>query len=192
MSFAAGTNAYVDAIDKADTEVVLQGTADGGTVSVGKYIGEPKTAIPANDSVKLGGTGKNAMKFVDVKVDGATTGTAVVTVHYSNDEIGSFSPGSLFLAYFYAGKWRQLPSSVGGGAVSAEIPVSRLTGTVVGIFGDTTATARSSAGQLFIPSGSSPSQSTFEYKWIVMATVPLLVFGGIIVLLEFNRRNRQS
>jgi len=78
MSFAAGTNAYVDAIDKADTEVVLQGTADGGTVSVGKYIGEPKTAIPANDSVKLGGTGKNAMKFVDVKVDGATTGTAVV------------------------------------------------------------------------------------------------------------------
>ena len=141
VNFGSGDTPYVDAIEKADTEVTLLGSCDiGGTIIVAKYRQAPPGIISLAAPIKDGGAAKTPIKWVYVRVVGCDQGTAHITVHYTKDEIKGFDSGSLVLAYFDGSKWQELANvtvATSAGTVSGEVSVAAVsTGTAIALGGD--------------------------------------------------------
>ncbi|MFA5375479.1 MAG: hypothetical protein WC455_06975 [Dehalococcoidia bacterium] len=131
----------IDALVQADTKVELIGTGRvTGTVIIGKYCELPEVSVAFHDSIAAGGTGKDAVKYVYVHTDGISQGTARITVRFTNAEVVDFDVNSLFLGYFDGSMWRKFSNMEvysGAGTIVGDIPVSALSGTVIGLGGDT-------------------------------------------------------
>ena len=132
----------IDALAQADTEVQLLGTGNvTGTVIIGKYCALPNVSVAFSDPIASGGTNKSAVKYVYVHVDGFTQGTAHITVAFNSTEISDFDVNSLFLGYFDGSMWRKFSNITvysGAGTITGDMPVSALSGTVIGLGGDPT------------------------------------------------------
>ncbi len=127
---------YVDAIAKADTEVTLIGSSGSGKIIIGKYSQKPQVSIQFSALPDDGGTGKRALKYIDVRVEGFSDGIARINVHYTDAEIEDIDPDSLFMSYFYGEKWENMQNMkviTADNMVVGEIPVSALNGTVIGL-----------------------------------------------------------
>jgi hypothetical protein len=131
----------IDALAQADTKVELLGTGNvTGTVIIGKYCELPDVSVAFHDSIASGGTGKDAVKYVYVHTDGISQGTARITVRFTAAEVIDFDVNSLFLGYFDGSMWRKFSNMEvysGAGTIVGDIPVSALSGTVIGLGGDT-------------------------------------------------------
>jgi hypothetical protein len=187
-NFKDGETPQVDATDKADTEVVLSGASGSGSIIIGKYSGEPDSDVPFLNSISKGGTGKPSIKFVDVRVEGYTEGTALITVHYTDNEISNFNPDTLFLAYYSGNKWHRCASvsnSIDNHDISGEIPVYRLTGTLIGLGGDLLKNASNGA-----PLAQSGGQTGTGIPWSLagIVIVPIVVIGIAIFIIDRTRR----
>jgi len=141
VNFGSGDTPYVDAIEKADTEVTLLEPCDiGGTIIVAKYQQEPPGSISLAAPIADGGAAKTPIKWVYVRIVGCDQGTARITVHYTNDEIKNFDSGSLILAYFDGSKWQELANvtvATSAGTVSGEVSVAAVsTGAAIALGGD--------------------------------------------------------
>ena len=180
---------YVDAIKQADTEVSLSGISGTGVILVGKYNQEPPIDVDFSAGEIKGGTGKPSIKFIEVRVDGLSRGTARVTVHYTNAEISEYQPDSIFLAYYFAGAWHKCNNiviSAQDNTVSGDIPVNRLTGTIVSMGGDLIQAAN---GVHFVAqSGNGPTSSGINWTLIGIVTASILIIGGVVFVIERNRR----
>jgi hypothetical protein len=164
---STGEPIEVDARKSAGVQVTLvdTGTGEQGRVLIGKYKGEPETTIKFLLPEAEGGTGKKAIKFVDVYVEGISGGTAEITIDYDDEEIAGFDENSLFLSFWNGKKWQKAENITvfsGANRISGEIQVRHLTGTIIGIGG-----AQSSAG------------IGGMLSWIIMA---LVIVGAIIVI----------
>lgn len=132
--------APIDAVDKADTEVSFNGTGNvSGIVVIAKYKEEPSVpTISFSAPEDEGGTGKEAVKFIEVYVTGFTAGTANIKLHYTDAEISGFVEDSLTLSYWDGDSWEAADNIVldaAANSISGDIPVSALSGTAMGIGG---------------------------------------------------------
>jgi parallel beta-helix repeat protein len=85
-------NGTVDAMDEADTEVIVTGSA---TVTVANYSGNPGTGFSGN----IG-------KYVDVHIDDPAGVTEIeIRVYYTADEIGDLPESSLRLLWWNGFSW---------------------------------------------------------------------------------------
>jgi hypothetical protein len=107
QDFTNDANSNFNAADKTGAEVSLTGTNKGGTIIIVRYLNAPQTAVQFSGGAIKGGTGKSSIKFVGVRVEGTTKGTARVTVHYTADEVNKYNINSLFLSYFSGGSWHK-------------------------------------------------------------------------------------
>jgi len=170
----------IDAMSKADTKVELIDTGKiSGTVIIGKYCEDPETAISFSDAVGTGGMGKSSIKYVYVHADGISQGTARITVHFTDAEVSGFDVNSLFLAYFDGTTWQKLNNMTvytGAGTVVGDMPISALSGTVIGLGGDRIESA-----------ASQPSGISWSIAGGAIAGA-LIVGSGVVFLL--NRRRK--
>jgi hypothetical protein len=184
---------YADAVQQADSEVSLDNISGSGVILIGKYSQEPPVNVDFSDGEINGGSGKSSIKFVDVRVAGLDTGTARVTVHYTIDEISKYRENSLCLSYFFGGAWHKCSNivvSTQDHTVSGDIPVARLTGTVIGLGGDLTQTAN---GIPFIPSSDNETtDSGVNWALIVIVTGFIIIIGVVILVIERNRRKTKG
>ena len=135
------TPPVVDATDEADTKVSFKGTgAVSGTIAITKYEEEPLIAsIEFTSKEEDGGTGMTPVKFVDVYVTGFTTGTATVTISYTDAEVEGLDESGLRVHYWYEDSWNlaeNITIDTDANTILADIPVSALTGTPIGIGGN--------------------------------------------------------
>jgi hypothetical protein len=176
VHFNAGETAYVDAIEKADTEVtILEPYEGGGTIIVAKYKEEPPGITSLAAPIADGGAAKTAVKWVYVRVVGYEQATARITVHYTNDEIKDFDSGSLILAYFDGSKWQELANvtvDTSAGTVSGEVSVAAVsTGTAIALGGDLV-----------------PASSGIKWPLIAIPVATTLVLGTAAAVLVVKRR----
>lgn len=183
----------MNAIAQAGTEVSLTGTNNNGTIIVVQYPSAPQTTVQFSAGGIKGGTGKSAIKFVGLRVEGTTTGTAHVTVSYTDNDVSAYDVNSLILAYFSGGNWHNagnITISSANDTISGDIPVSRLSGTAIGLGGDLTQTAG------VIPNNNQGNNisSTPGVPWAIVGIVMVSIFivGIIIFIIERNRRKTQA
>ena len=87
QDFTNDTNSNFNAADQTGAEAILTGTNNRGTIIIVRYLNEPQTVVQFSSGAIKGGTGKSAIKFVGARVEGATKGTATVTIHYTDAEV---------------------------------------------------------------------------------------------------------
>jgi hypothetical protein len=189
LSFNDVATPYLNAIQQDDIEVTLTGINGNGSIIVGEYSGEPSDDVGFSSGTINGGTGKTGIKFVDVSIKGYINGTAQITIHYADAEVNGFNLDSLFLSYFSGGKWHEcsnLVISTQNNTVSGDIPISELSGTPVGLGGDLTQTG----GVVpFVPQSNAKTTSPgTSWDLAGMVIVPILIVGGVIFVIERNRR----
>jgi hypothetical protein len=185
----------VDAMAEADTKVELINTGNiSGTIIIAKYSQEPVVPVAFSAPVGMGGTGKPAVKFIYVRAEGISQGTARITVHFTDAEVSGFDVNSLFLAYFDGNVWRKCENMTvytGAGTIVGEVPVSALTGTIVGLGGDR---IQSTAPVLSSTPATSPTAPATSgprgVSWTVTggAIAGALVLGLIVAFLLDRRR----
>ncbi|MBN1368449.1 MAG: hypothetical protein JW967_11045 [Dehalococcoidales bacterium] len=193
-----GANFYVDAIEKAGVEVELRGAAGFGAVIIGRYSGDPGTGVPFSAPVTQGGTGKTAIKYVDVRAPGLTQGTAHVTVHYTPEEVKDFTLDRLILAYYNGTKWimPNLTRNIATGTISFDVQVLDLTGTVIGLGGDHTSDSSTNGNSTNNPftdedtTGISSISSGTNWGLVAGIIGGVAVFGIILIIIV--RRNKSK
>jgi hypothetical protein len=200
-----GSNFYVDAAPKAGVEVEVSGAAGSGAIIIGSYSSTPIVPVAFDAPVSQGGTGKSAIKYVDVRAPGFTQGTAHITVHYSADEISGFDPATLFPAYYSVSgnawiKCDDITVDTTLNTVSGDVQVLQLTGTVFGIGADplsssSTVTTANNNAATTTTSANAPITSSYGtgIPWFLFAIVigAFLVIG-LIVLVVAGRRKKRS
>ena len=165
----------IDAVEEADTEVSFKETgAVSGTIVVTKYDEEPAIAsVQFASEEDDGGTGMTPVKFVDVYVEGFTTGTATVTIHYTDAEVEGLAEDGLKIFYWYGGLWRladNIDVDTDANTILADIPVSALTGTPIGI------------------GGSPPSSAIPLSLWVLVIVVGIVIMGLLLYFLVIKNR----
>ena len=182
----------IDALAQADTKVELIGTGNvTGTVIIGEYCELPAVSVAFSDPIASGGTGKDAVKYVYVHQDGISQGTARITVRFTNAEVKDFDVNSLFLGYFDGSMWRKFSNMTvysGAGTIVGDIPVSALTGTVIGLGGDPgdmKAHEGSNATSTPAPSTSQPQGTSWPMIGGIIAGALIL---GLAIFLSARRR----
>lgn len=198
FKFSNQSSLYANASEKDGVEISLTGGGGTGTISVLKYLTEPPTGVIFASGIINGGTGKSAIKFVDVQVEGYSQGTALVAVQYSDGEVKDYDINSLFLSYFSDGKWHKAENIVispDDKTVTGSIPTDSLGGTVIGLGGNPLTT---SVGMVSTPLASqtgNQNQTDSGISWslagiIIMST---LVIGGIVfMVIQSQRKNRSA
>jgi hypothetical protein len=191
--FTNDADSDFNATAQTGAEVSLTGTNKNGTIIVVQYPSAPQTAVQFSAGGIKGGTGKAAIKFVGVRVEGATTGTAHVTVNYSDSDVSAYNVNSLILAYFSSGSWHNagnITISSANDTISGDIPISRLSGTVIGLGGDRTQAAGG------IPNNNQNNNigNTTGFSWAMVGIVMVSIFivGTMIFIIERNRRKTQA
>ena len=178
----------INAMAQADTEVEWRDTGNvTGTVIIGKYCALPNASVAFSDTIANGGTGKPAVKYVYVHVDGFTQGTAHITVAFNSTEVSDFDVNSLFLGYFDGSVWRKFSNIQvysGAGTITGDIPVSALSGTAIGVGGDL---------QTYKAHEGTTTTSSGGLSWPVAggAIAGALILGLIIAFL-FTRRRKTA
>jgi hypothetical protein len=173
----------------------LTGTNNGGIIIVGLYLDEPQTEVKFSSGEIKGGTGKPWIKFIGVRVEGSTLGTARVTIHYTDAEVRNIEADSLFISYFSGGSWHTCANigiSAENHTVSGDIPVSRLSGTAIGLGGTMSKQNEATAGAI-MEDGS--GQITRSIPWVLAGGIVIgttVVVGGIILVLEAKRRREAA
>ena len=187
---------YINAVDKADTEVDIIGSCSSGTIIIGKYINEPSVRSGFSTGIIKGGTGRPAIKYADVRVEGCASGTARITIHYTSQEVSGFDKNKLFLAYYFNNKWHDLDNldnQTDGNAVSGDVPVSRLNGTVIALGGDMLQDSGSlSLGSMGTTSSVSAPAQGISWSLVAFIIGPIVLCGVIIVALIERRRKFQA
>ena len=191
-------NPYVNAIDKTGVEIQFMGVQGSGTIIVGKYIQTPQTLVAFSDPVIKDGTGKPAVKYVDIRAENYYQGTAHVTIYYTQPEIKDFDVNSLFLAYYSGNKWHKCENptnSPDNRSVSGDIPVIRLTGTIIGLGGDyansSIANQSSLNGANVFPVSGGNSGSGINWIVALAVVVPVIIIAIVIVIMAENRKRNQ-
>ena len=178
----------INALAQADTEVDWRDTGNvTGTVIIGKYCALPNVSVAFSDPIASGGTGKDDVKYVYVHVDGFTKGTAHITVAFTAGEVSDFDMNSLFLGYFDGSMWRKFSNITvysGAGTITGDMPVSALSGTVIGVGGDPSQ-YKSHEG------GTTTSSGGLSWPVAIGAMVVALILGLIIAFL-FTRRRKTA
>jgi len=192
QDFTNNANSNFNAADKTGAEVSLTGTNKSGTIIIVRYLNAPQTTVQFSSGAIKGGTGKSSIKFVGVRVEGTTEGTAGVTVHYSDAEVSKYNINNLFLAYFSGGTWHKcnnISISSQNNTVSGDIPVSRLSGTAIGLGGDLT----QASGGLPIATQNNNTSGAPGVSWALVGIVmvSILIVGGVVFAIERNRRKTQ-
>jgi hypothetical protein len=183
---------YVDATKQADTEVTLTGASGSGNIIVGKYNDIPNTSKQFSALTRDGGTGEKAIKYVDVRVNGFTQGTARIAVHFTDDEISNFNPNSLFLAYFDGNQWHKLDNMTvynQADYMTGEVSISALSGTIIGLGGE------SSSNALVSQTSITPvSASSSGFNWMIAGIIiaGILVVGAIIIVVIIRLPNKNN
>jgi len=189
MRFNNQLDPYLNAIEKDNTEVMITGTYESGSIIVGKYSTLPDV-IAFSAPVRQGGTGKIDIKFVDVRVEGFKQGTARISIHYTDEEIKSFDINSLFLAYYHDDKWnicRNNENDINEYKVSGDIPVIRLNGTLIGLGGDYSSSFTVN-GQY--TQGRQPGNS-ISWALVGIITGSIVIVCVIVIALVENQRRSQ-
>lgn len=170
-----GEDLELDARQKAGVDIMLMETIAGehGRAIIGKYKTEPVTAIKFSIQENKGGTGQQAVKYVDVFIEGITKGTARINLYYSDEEMAGFDENSLLISYWNGQAWQKADNiSVFTGAnyISADIPIGQLSGTIIGFGGGGT---------------------TVGMGWLIWIIIVLAVIAvSIIVMVFIVRRKR--
>lgn len=174
----------IDALIKADTKVELIGTGKiTGTIIIGKYCEEPDVLVAFFDPIAEGGTGKDVVKYVYVHADEISQGTARITVRFTDAEVSDFDVNSLFLGYFDGSMWRKFSNMAvysGANTIVGDIPVSALTGTVIGLGGD--------LGGMKAPDDTTTHPQGLSWPIVGGAIAGALILGFIIAFLLTHRR----
>ena len=181
-----------DATEKTGTEMEITGTNNRGTLTAiaVQYPDEPQTEAKFSNPASKGGMGRPWIKFVGVRVEGSTQGTARVTLHYTGAEIADYNPDSLFLAYFSGGSWHKCGNtaiSADNLTVSGDIPISRLSGTAIGL-GGTWLTEPAAAAGLPISENGQSNAPGIPWSLAAIVIVPIIMIGLLVLVLERNRR----
>jgi hypothetical protein len=192
QDFTNDASSNFNAADKTGAEAILTGTNNRGTIIIVRYLNEPQTAVQFSSGAIKGGTGKSAIKFVGARVEGATKGTATVTIHYTDAEVSKYNMNSLFMAYFSGGTWHKCTNilvSTSNSTISGDIPISRLSGTAVGLGGDLT----QAAGGIPLATQNNTNPTAPGVSWALagIVIVSILVVGGVIFAIEKNRRKTE-
>jgi hypothetical protein len=191
QDFSSTQTAYLDSFDENGTEVELSGTNNRGTITIitGMYRDEPQTEVEFSSGPMKGGTGKPWIKFSGVRVEGPTQGTASVTLHYTSAEISEYDPDSLFLSYFSGGSWHKCSNiviSADDQTISGDIPVSRLSGTAIGLGGALLQEAP--AGAIADAGDGQPTGNGIPWTLAGIVIATIIIAGGVVLVLEKNRR----
>jgi len=192
-SFDNIDSSYLDTTQKNGLEIKLTGVDNSGLVIIGRYYNEPTVTVPFSAGVIKGGTGKPAIKFVNVRVKGITRGTTRITLHYTDQEVSKFSPNSLFLAYYYGDKWHFCENEVNdpkNNNISADIPAIRLDGGIIGLGGDTGGNAAN--GFPAVGQSSSPVSPGVSWALVGLIIGSVVVLGVIIIVAVSRNKNREA
>jgi hypothetical protein len=127
---------------------------------------------------------------VYIRVEGYLRGTARVTIHFTDEEIAKYNPDTLALFYFSNNKWNKCTNidiSLTDHIISADIPVLKLTGTVVGLGGST---GQSSTAIVPFVSQSNNGTTGHGVSWGLVGIIIgiIIIVGGVILIVEKNRR----
>ena len=103
----------------ASVTVDISGAIGTGTIVTSSYSADPVTTTTFSTALP----GKTALKYVDVQVTGLTSGTAVITVDYSDAEVTAkgLNEDTLILYVWYGGTWNAPVSSPGRDTVNNKI-----------------------------------------------------------------------
>ena len=184
---------YLDTTQQNGLEIRITGVDNAGIVILGRYINEPTVNVPFSAGQIKGGTGKNAIKYVNVRVKGTTTGTATITLHYSDQEVINFAPGSLFLAYYYGDKWHTCENMVinpNNHTISGDIPAIRLDGGIIGLGGDTG--GNSANGFPVIGQNSSLPGQGISWALVGLIIGSIVILGVLIVAIISRKKNEDA
>ncbi|AKG52869.1 hypothetical protein DGWBC_0181 [Dehalogenimonas sp. WBC-2] len=195
-SLTSADGTYLNALDKSGCEVSVTGASGNIKIIAGRYLNEPQAAVAFSTGLVDGGTGKSGIKWVGVRIDGTNSGMARVTLHYSDTEVKDYDLASLFLAYLNGGSWRRATNttvSATNHTISADIPVVRLTGTVIGMGGTTS--KKTSAVIPVGPIGDNPTQNppaVVGMPWSMVGIIvgTIFIVGVVVIVIELNRRKR--
>lgn len=193
QDFTNDADSDFNAAAQTGAEVSLTGTNKNGTIIIVQYLSAPQTVTQFSAGGIKGGTGKSAIKFVGVRVEGATAGTAHVTVVYNDNDVSAYNVNSLILAYFSGGSWHNagnIKISSANDTISGDIPVSRLSGTAIGLGGDRT----QAAGGIPNNNQGNNTGSTPGFSWAMVGIIMVSIFivGTVIFVIERNRRKTQT
>jgi hypothetical protein len=185
---------YIDATQKADTEVTLNGVSGNGSIIIGKYDNEPSEDVAFSAGTIKGGTGESGIKFVFVQTVGYDHGTAQITVNYTNSEISGYDQNSLILAYFSGSKWviiQNATVSLSDGTITGDVPVSQLTGGIaIGLGGN----KNQSGSVVPVVSQYSSAPPNHGISWSLVGIVIglILIVGTVVFIVERNRRRTSA
>ncbi|MCX6012099.1 MAG: YDG domain-containing protein, partial [Chloroflexi bacterium] len=128
----------VDATQKASVSVSFIDTgAVTGSVDIVKFNEEPVVpTIGFSIPEAKGGTGRVAVKYIDVRVNGFSTGIAQISVHYTDEEIAGLAEKNISLYYWDSNKWQQAADcsvDMVKKVVTGNIVVAALSGTPIAL-----------------------------------------------------------
>jgi hypothetical protein len=194
QDFTGDSDAKFNAADKTWAEASLTGTNNHGTIILVRYLNAPQTAVSFSSGSIKGGIGKTAIKFVGARVEGTTRGTATITMHYNDSEVGKYNTDSLVLGYFSKGTWHKCANvniSTQDKTVSGEIPISRLSGVAIGLGGDL---IQQGGGVLPLTTNNNTNTNTPGISWALVGiiTITILVVGSVIFVIGRNRRKTEA
>ena len=196
QDFIAQQPIYFNAANSIGLEIQLSGTNYQNALKIiaGQYLDQPQTEVQFSAGANKGGTGRPWINFVGVRVEGATQGTAHMALRYTNAEINEFAPDSLFLSYFSGGSWHKCTNIVDDGkimTISGDLPVSRLSGTVIGLGGSLTKEAPAVAIAV-IDEGGTGAGTGIPWSLFSIVLVTTVIIGVVILVLERNRRKNMA
>jgi hypothetical protein len=191
LSFNNVVTPHVDAVQKANTEVTLTGVSGNGSIIVGAYTTLPSANIAFSDGTIKGGTGLTAIQFVDVRTEGYDHGTANVTLHFTDSEISNFDQNSLRLYYYSDNKWQlceNIKVSLSDHTISGNIPVAKLSGTVVGLGGNPVQTSSNNAVSFVGASNNKPANHNISWSLAGTVIALIIIIGSVVFVVERNRK----
>jgi hypothetical protein len=191
LSFNNAANPYLDAIQQADTEVSLTGVSSSGSIVAAKY-GKPSNKVAFSAGTIKGGTGKTAVKYIGVSIEGYADGTALATIHYTDDEISNFDANSLALFYYSGNQWHAFENiniSTDNKTVSGNIPISELPGNIIGLGGNL---LKSANGMPVINNNNASMGTGISWSLVGIVIAATLVIGGLIIVIVRNARMKQA
>jgi len=107
--------------------------ATQGTVVTQRYSATPSTAITL-----YAATGRTAAFYVDVRVYNIVSGTATITLTYTDAQVSGLNENTLTLYAYSSGTWTELSSvsrNTAANTVTGSISVTQLTGTIIALAG---------------------------------------------------------
>jgi len=191
LSFNNVVTPHVDAVKKANTEVTLTGVSGNGSIIVGAYTTLPSANIAFSDGTIKGGTGLTAIQFVDVRTEGYDHGTANVTLHFTDSEISNFDQNSLRLYYYSDNKWQlceNIKVSLSDLTISGNIPVAKLSGTVVGLGGNPVQISGNNAVSFVGASNNKPANHNISWSLVGTVIALTIIVGSVVFVVERNRK----